>query len=429
MNRRPALDGPHGLAAPEATQWHATRHSAMLTDEYLFSQLIPYIGNKRKLLGLIAQAIAATGEDPAQADFIDLFAGTGVVSRLAKRLGFRVLANDWEPYSEVLNACHVGLQAAPWFHGGRSYAQVVAELNALPPVEGWVTRHLCPDDDVRYDTARDRMFYMRKNGMRIDAIRERIARWEHDGLLATGQKASLLAPLLYSASYNSNTSGLFKGFHHGWGGRTGTALYRIAADLQLRPASFINNGRDNHVMRMDAQDLAADLAGLVGKNAIAYIDPPYNQHPYGANYHVLNTITLWDQPGLAPKITGRDKSAIRQDWRSTRRSADHHRDQALVDYRQVRSVRDTGWIATSYSTDGFIPLAEMVRANCERGQVQVFTQGYKRYRVSRQRYSARPRTVEFILLTHTHARATRTVDQIVAEIRAIEASLNTGSEA
>ncbi|MCE2564368.1 DNA adenine methylase [Komagataeibacter sp. FNDCF1] len=423
MNRRPDHAGPHDLPAME---WNAARHSAVLTDEYLFSQLIPYIGNKRKLLGLVAQAIAATGADPARTDFVDLFAGTGVVSRLAKRLGFRVMANDWEPYSEVLNLCHVGMQAAPGFHDGRSYAQVMAELNALPPLEGWITRHLCPDDDVRYDTTRDRMFYMRKNGMRIDAIRERIARWDRDGLLEPGQRACLLAPLLYSASYNSNTSGLFKGFHRGWGGRTGTALYRIAADLQLRPACFMDNGRDNMVLRMDAQDLATDLAGRIGEGAIAYVDPPYNQHPYGANYHVLNTITLWDQPRLAPKITGRDKAAIRQDWRITRRSAYNHRSRALSAYRQLLSALDTCWIATSYSTDGFIPLADMVRANCDRGRVAVFTRGYKRYRVSRQRYSERPMTVEFILLTHTRARATRTPDEIVHEIRSIEAGLNTG---
>ncbi|ATU71948.1 Modification methylase NlaIII [Gluconacetobacter sp. SXCC-1] len=427
MNRRPDHGGPHGVSATEAMEWHAGRHSAVLTDDYLFSQLIPYIGNKRKLLGLIAQAIAATGEDPATTDFVDLFAGTGVVSRLAKSLGFRVLSNDWEPYSEVLNHCHVVMQAAPWFHGGRSYAQVIAELNALPPLEGWVTRHLCPDDDVHYDITRDRMFYMRRNGMRIDAIRERIAQWEHDGLLSAGQKACLLAPLLYSASYNSNTSGLFKGFHRGWGGRTGTALYRIAATLCLRPACFIDNGRDNHVLRMDAQDLAAALAGQVGGNAIAYVDPPYNQHPYGANYHVLNTIALWDQPRLAPKITGRDKAAIRQDWRSARRSAYNHRGQALAAYRRLLSVLDTRWVATSYSTDGFIPLPDMVRANCERGQVQVFTRGYKRYRVSRQRYSARPMTVEFILLTHTRMPGTRSPDEIVDEIRTIEASLNAGT--
>ncbi|MDT8872740.1 hypothetical protein RAA17_20535 [Komagataeibacter rhaeticus] len=64
MNRRPDHGGPHGVSATEAMEWHAGRHSAVLTDDYLFSQLIPYIGNKRKLLGLIAQAIAATGKTP-----------------------------------------------------------------------------------------------------------------------------------------------------------------------------------------------------------------------------------------------------------------------------------------------------------------------------------------------------------------------------
>ncbi|WP_025813679.1 DNA adenine methylase [Komagataeibacter kakiaceti] len=421
MKRLAETAGPYEMPA---TQWNAARHSAVVTDDYLFSQLIPYIGNKRKLLDLIAQAIAATGAVPRQTDFVDLFAGTGVVSRLAKSLGFRVVSNDWEPYSELLNRCHVGTQSAPVFHGGRGYGQVIAELNALPPVAGWVTRHLCPDDDVHYDTARDRMFYMRKNGMRIDAIRERIAQWEHDGLLDAGQKACLLAPLLYSASYNSNTSGLFKGFHRGWGGRTGTALYRIAAELSLRPACFVDNGRDNPVLRMDAQELAAKLTDYVGESAIAYVDPPYNQHPYGANYHVLNTIALWDKPELAPKITGRDKAAIRLDWRTQRRSPYNYRRQALAAYKSLLSVLPTGWIATSYSTDGFIPLADMIQANCARGDVQVFTRGYKRYRVSSQRYSPRPMTVEFILLTNTRRAATRGVDEIMHEITTIEAGLN-----
>ncbi|GBR23943.1 DNA adenine methylase [Komagataeibacter nataicola] len=424
MNRHPDPDGPHG---PSGMEWSPGRHSALLTGDYLFSQLIPYIGNKRKLLGLIAQAIAATGEAPPRTDFIDLFAGTGVVSRLAKRLGFRVLCNDWEPYSEQINRCHIVQSRAPVFHGGRSYEQVMAELNALPPLEGWITRHLCPDDDVHYDTARDRMFYMRKNGMRIDAIRAQIARWEHDGLLDAEQKACLLAPLLYSASYNSNTSGLFKGFHHGWGGRTGTALYRIAADLALRPAAFIDNGHENRVLRMDAHALADTLAGEVGEAAIAYIDPPYNQHPYGANYHVLNTIALWDSPPLAPKITGRDKAAIRQDWRTERRSPYNHRRQALAAYRHLLSVLDTRWIATSYSTDGFIALRDMLQANCERGAVQVFTRPYKRYRVSRQRYSTRPMTLEFVVLTNTRRPPQRTADELWHEITTLETSLNDAS--
>ena len=60
------------------------RHSAFRTNEYVFHQLIPYIGNKRKLLGLIVQALAKT-EVSSTPTFLDLFAGSGVVSRMAKK--------------------------------------------------------------------------------------------------------------------------------------------------------------------------------------------------------------------------------------------------------------------------------------------------------------------------------------------------------
>ena len=198
--------------------WDRVEHSANYTDDYVFNQLIPYIGNKRKLLGLILKAISATGESPATADFVDLFSGTGVVSRFAKKLGFRVVANDWEPYSETINSCYIQTQQSPLYFGGSSYKDVLDQLNRLPPVEGWITQHLCPDNDVHYDISRDRMFYMRKNGMRIDAIREQVFEWDKQGELTPKQKASLLAPLLYSACYNSKHERCVQGLSQrlGW---------------------------------------------------------------------------------------------------------------------------------------------------------------------------------------------------------------------
>ena len=104
------------------------------------------------------------------------------------------------------------------------------------------------------------MFYMRKNGMRIDAIREQIAGWKDTGGMTDAEEACLLAPLVYQACYRSNTSGVFKGFHNGWGGQTKTALYRIATDLRLDVPVFHDNGVENLVFREDAQALAERLA-------------------------------------------------------------------------------------------------------------------------------------------------------------------------
>jgi adenine-specific DNA-methyltransferase len=246
------------------------------------------------------------------------------------------------------------------------------------------------------------MFYMRKNGMRIDAIREKIAAWKAAGQIAGAEEACLLAPLAYQACYRSNTSGVFKGFHNGWGGQTATALYRIATDLWLDMPVFCDNGQENVVFREDAQTLAERLSPR--EVEIAYLDPPYNQHPYGSNYHVLNSVVLWDKPPLPQQITRGTKAGIRLDWRTDRRSAYNYKEEAAKAYRRLLTAVNARYILTSYSTDGMIPLEELLQSNVERGQVSVVMQGYKRYRVSSQRFSQKPMNVEFVLVVDAHRR-------------------------
>ena len=55
------------------------RHAAARTADYVFSQLIPYIGSKRKLLPLIREALGLIEAQPP-GRFLDLFAGSGVVA-------------------------------------------------------------------------------------------------------------------------------------------------------------------------------------------------------------------------------------------------------------------------------------------------------------------------------------------------------------
>ncbi len=372
-------------------------HSAFRTSEYVFHQLIPYIGNKRKLLGLINQAIAKTGVSP-NGTFLDLFAGSGVVSRMAKKQGFRVISNDWEPYAQAINQCYIACNSAPAFKHFGGYENAIAKLNSVAPVEDWITCHLCPADDAHYDIHKERMFYTHSNGMLIDAMRLQVEQWQADGLLSNLELSCLLAPMLYQACYTSNTSGVFKGFHNGWGGQTKTALYRILSQFQIKPAIFHDNGQENLVYQKDAAQLAAELDEAVD---IAYVDPPYNQHPYGSNYHVLNTITLWDKPPLTEQIEGRNKAAIREDWRTERRSPYNHCGTATNAYDALLQSLDAKYILTSYSTDGTIPLRDLVKACTKRGQTDFVTQQYKRYRVSAQRYSKKPLNVELVLIVDT----------------------------
>ncbi len=208
----------------------------------------------------------------------------------------------------------------------------------------------------------------------------------------------LLAPLLYAASYVSNTSGLFKAYHDGWGGRTGTALYRILSDIRLAAPQLLDNGHANRACRCDAQWLAEHWAEIVGAPPdIAYLDPPYNQHPYGSNYHLLNTLALWDGSDV-PAFGPGSKSAIRTDWRAERRSAFNHAATALPALSALVDAVPSRWVLLSYSTDGNIPTGDLLTMLAARGATTLLPRRYKRYRVSTPRMSARGYTVEFVLL-------------------------------
>ena len=144
----------------ESTVYHKRRHAARTTDEYLFHQLVPYLGNKRRLLHLILEALEQTGtlhpKNGRAPIFADFFAGSGVVSRLARQNGYRVIANDWEPYSHALNHAILACTEAPAFKELGGYQKAIDYLNRLPEVKGWVTHNLCPRNDEIYDPSRDR---------------------------------------------------------------------------------------------------------------------------------------------------------------------------------------------------------------------------------------------------------------------------------
>ena len=400
-------------------------------DNYVYNQLIPYIGNKRKLIPLIQQAILKTGIRSGV--FFDVFAGSGVVSRLAKALGYRVISNDWEPYSYTINHAYIKQNRAPAFRKLGGMQKAFDTLNNLRPIKGYIATYYCPKDDENADPDRERMFYTQENGRRIDAIREKIKKWEEDGAINESEKRVLLAPLIFQGAYCSNTSGVFKAYHRGWGGSTSTALYRIRSKLAVEPPIFLDNRQRNEVYQEDANELASEI-----KCDIAYVDPPYNQHQYGSNYHLLNTIGLWDKPRISKEILihGKtvNKSAIRRDWRTERRSFYCYRDTASQAFRDLIRGLKARYILISYSTDGLISFDALLDMFAEKGHLDIVTKRYKRYRVSSQRYSGvdvsdRGYNTEFVMIIDTARKSTpanasriRSVLQFAIEPKIIDRS-------
>ncbi|MBN1647139.1 MAG: DNA adenine methylase [Spirochaetales bacterium] len=375
---------------------------------YLKLQIIAYIGNKRRLLPLIYEAVEKLyPEEKNGLSFLDLFSGSGVVSRMAKLDGFQVIANDWEIYSEIINNAYLGINGTDLERMFGTYGGIAAVLEMLnsaptpPSDEEYIAHYYAPSDPdpARADFKKERLFYTRPNALVIDSIRNRIEHM-YPGTqtgIRKQEKDLLVALLLYKAATHTNTSGVFKAYHKGFGGHGRDALSRILKPITLDLPVLIDSGQEMRVFRQDANELVRKDLGRID---ICYIDPPYNQHQYGSNYHMLKTIALWDKPPVNNELakTGflKEKSAIRKDWTETR-SAYCYREKADLAFSDLLENLNTRHILVSYSTEGIIPFERMKELCSRKGRVDLITNEYIKYRGGRQSNSRLNRNIEFII--------------------------------
>ncbi|MBN1433422.1 DNA adenine methylase [Candidatus Fermentibacterales bacterium] len=228
--------------------------------------MIKYIGSKRALVPLILEAVCSV---EGAGTVIDLFSGTSRVGHALKAAGYRVLANDHNAYALMLARCYVQADAEDVMEDA---GRLVRELNALKGSPGYFTETFC-----------ERARYLQpKNGERIDAIREAIAGKALDPEL----EAVMLVSLMEAADRVDSTTGLQMAYLKDWAPRSFN-------DLELRVPDVLPRARrgKGRAVRLDALEAAEVLEGDV-----AYIDPPYNQHSYLGNYHVWESLVLWDKP-------------------------------------------------------------------------------------------------------------------------------------
>ena len=357
---------------------------------FLTNQIITYLGNKRALIGIIEKEVEAISLKLGKEKLVcaDLFSGSGIVARMLKRHSSRLIVNDLENYSFVINSCYLTNKKDYPAKKCTALRNQIEEACRQKKYSGIISQNYAPQDD-RNIRKGERVFYTHENAVLIDTYRKLIDDFVEDEAL----KKFFLAPLITEASIHVNTSGVFKGFYKdkntglGCFGAAGkNALTRIEGKIELKEPVFSNFESEIEIFQKDTIELSKKLQNL----DIAYLDPPYNQHPYGSNYFMLNLIL---KNKLDVEISR--ASGITQDWN---RSLFNKPYSALKSLEEIVAALSTKYAIISYNSEGFITFEQMSQMLKKYGKVKTVEIPYNTFRGSRNLKSRSLHVSEYLFV-------------------------------
>ena len=173
-----------------------TGHNKMVNmqenKDFLTTQIITYLGNKRRLLGNIEKEVQKISKTLGGRRLVcaDLFSGSGVVARMLKQYSSTLIANDIENYSRVMNECY--LTNASDFPQAQydELKQQIEQRCGRKKHSGIITKNYAPADDKNIQ-AGERVFYTHQNAVLIDTYRTLI-----DQFVPEEMQKFFLAPLI-----------------------------------------------------------------------------------------------------------------------------------------------------------------------------------------------------------------------------------------
>jgi adenine-specific DNA-methyltransferase len=308
--------------------------------------MIKYLGSKRLLIPAILDVVRKVDGVTSVAD---IFSGTSRVGFALKSEGYKIHANDHNTYAATIAKCYI--EANRDTETGE-VKELLVELQDLDGSAGWFTENYC--EKARY--------FQPHNGAKIDAMREKIQTWSSSGQISDTTKAVLLTSLMEAADRVDSTTGVQMAFLKNWAKRSYNEIELRLPDLLPLP----DNGP------CLATQLDAVNAAKTTTADLAYIDPPYNQHKYLGNYHIWESLVLWDKPevyGIARK---------RVDCRE-RRSEFNSKPRFLQTFEELINSAASPRLLVSFSNEGYASRDEIIEIMGVRGEVKVYESDYKRY--------------------------------------------------
>lgn len=318
--------------------------------DFVHQPMLTYIGNKRKIVSKIGDLVTnlKTKLGKEKLRILDAFTGSGVVARALSQHAEVLHMNDLEYYSWISSKCYLDKPSPE--DQGRIRAHIT-EMNRLaeegPWVEGIMCEHYAPKDTENIQMG-ERCFYTRENALRLDTMRRYVEEHVEEHL-----EPYTIGPMLVRASQNSNSAGLFRAFYKDregrgkWGGQAGGNLGRILKPIVLEQPIWSSEDYKAFCHQMDVVELVRRLPD--DSLDVIYLDPPYNQHSYAANYFILNIIAEndVDPTNITPG------SGVPKDWNRSEFCSSRTARNAFEELLTL-CLRKAPHVILSYNNEGIV---------------------------------------------------------------------------
>ena len=334
-----------------------------------------YIGSKFSILSYIDEVIEDFIEPKKNIVFCDIFAGTGVVSKYFKEKGYNIIANDIQYFSyATLKGLIENSECLNFSKLSKKHIDPFICLNGLHGKKGFIYKNYSLAGTRKKEF--ERQYFSDENAKKIDAIRMKIEKWKKRKLITEGEYFYLIACLIEASDKVANTASVYEAF-----------LKDLKKSAQkpivLEPLNIIFKNKKYEIYNKDSKDLIKEIKG-----DILYLDPPYNSRKYDTNYHILETIALYDNP----KIKG--KTGLRIE--DSKKSNYCIKDKAKYELEDLIKNAKFKYIFLSYNDEGIIKPEEIKEIMSKYGTYKKYEKRHKRFKADNSREYKKDFTIEYI---------------------------------
>tara|TARA_R110000851_G_C13085438_1_gene566288 strand:+ start:1354 stop:2340 length:987 start_codon:yes stop_codon:yes gene_type:complete len=285
---------------------------------------LKYLGNKTRLAEFLSDVMNLQSRKGQKS--LDLFAGTGAVSFLFKSHNMNTVSNDLLSFSS---------------HRVRSILRdrepVRIQKLETKKMQGFITENYSEKIDVN--------IFKMNIAEHIDGARIHLDNIKHN--LTEQEFSYYLSQIIEAADFRSNIMGSYESFYKaGWRKQCEKAW--SIEDFKL----IDNQGKTTHkVFNKEALDFlkaADEFYDLI------YLDPPYNTRQYSSVFHVLETISTYDNP----EVSGKVKKSVELKKKNSNLCS---KVRCLQHFQNIieESSKKTNDIFISYSNEGILDIQQI----------------------------------------------------------------------